>query len=247
MEGWQIAFANQSSGGLAIFDPITQTDTGVYMPTSPIPFSEWTCLVFTYHDADGAWAWYVNGLVDSQGQHNIGLSNTSASLYIGGIPPSTLDGAPFKGCLDDIAIYERTLGPEDASAFCAGRSGTAFTNPAAPTISPTIRRTSTTTPTITPTVQRTPGCDGGFSQLAIGGYAILTEGTVPNRVRSEPRLVDNNIISLLYTGATVKILGGPVCVDGLVFWKVESTTIPGGSGWTAEGDGRDYYLAPYEP
>jgi len=34
--------------------------------------------------------------------------------------------------------------------------------------------------------------------------------------------------------------------DELIFWKVESKSIPGGVGWTAEGDGKDYYLNPYK-
>ncbi len=40
---------------------------------------------------------------------------------------------------------------------------------------------------------------------------------------------------------------GPVCADGLVFWKVENPDIPGGVGWTAEGDGVEYYLEPHQP
>jgi hypothetical protein len=27
-------------------------------------------------------------------------------------------------------------------------------------------------------------------------------------------------------------------------WRVEKFTIPGGSGWTAEGDGKEYWLEP---
>lgn len=45
----------------------------------------------------------------------------------------------------------------------------------------------------------------------------------------------------------IEILEGPICADGLVFWKIESESIPGGIGWTAEGDGKEYYLEPYRP
>lgn len=45
----------------------------------------------------------------------------------------------------------------------------------------------------------------------------------------------------------IEILEGPICADGLVFWKIESESIPGGIGWTAEGDGKEYYLEPYQP
>ena len=43
------------------------------------------------------------------------------------------------------------------------------------------------------------------------------------------------------------ILEGPVCADGFVFWRVENDSIPGGSGWTAEGDGTEYWLVQYQP
>jgi hypothetical protein len=65
-------------------------------------------------------------------------------------------------------------------------------------------------------------------------------------VRSEPKVADN-LIALLYPGAVVQVIGGPVCADGLVFWKVMNDSIPGGAGWTAEGDGTNYWLEPYNP
>lgn len=69
---------------------------------------------------------------------------------------------------------------------------------------------------------------------------------VPNRVRSVPQKGDN-LIGKLNPGDVVKVLEGPVCADGLVFWRVESDSIPGGSGWTAEGDGQEYWLEPANP
>jgi hypothetical protein len=70
---------------------------------------------------------------------------------------------------------------------------------------------------------------------------MVTPGDLPNRVRSWPDTKPDNIISTLYTGAIVRILEGPWCVGGLVFWKVENETIPGGAGWTAEGDGHGFH------
>jgi hypothetical protein len=81
--------------------------------------------------------------------------------------------------------------------------------------------------------------------LQVGGYAIVSPGD-PNRVRSEPRKGDN-LIATLEAGTVVKVLEGPICADGLVYWKVESDKIPGGVGWTAEGDGKEYWLEPYKP
>jgi hypothetical protein len=91
-----------------------------------------------------------------------------------------------------------------------------------------------------------PDCSAGWTRLSVGSRAVVTPGDFPNRVRSEPEVGDN-IIQLLYPDTIVKILAGPVCVGGLVFWKVENDSIPGGSGWTAEGDGTEYYLEPYIP
>jgi hypothetical protein len=75
---------------------------------------------------------------------------------------------------------------------------------------------------------------------------VSEESTTPNRVRSGPGTGDG-IVALLDPGTVVWVLEGPICADGLVFWKVEDISIPGGVGWTAEGDGSDYWLEPYEP
>jgi hypothetical protein len=45
----------------------------------------------------------------------------------------------------------------------------------------------------------------------------------------------------------VKVIKGPICADGLIFWKLENDSIPSGVGWTAEGDGQEYWLEPYTP
>jgi hypothetical protein len=101
--------------------------------------------------------------------------------------------------------------------------------------------------TTTPPALATPGCAAGFSQLSIGQFAVVTEGEVPIRIRSEPVLSDDNILTMLYAGTVAKVVEGPVCVEELVFWKIENEDIPGGSGWTAEGDGTDYWWEPYIP
>jgi hypothetical protein len=109
----------------------------------------------------------------------------------------------------------------------------------------TLTPAATVTPPVTPSP--TPHCAAGWSRLEWGGYAIVTPGDLPNRVRSAHNSNPDNIISTLYPGAIVHIIEGPWCSDGLVFWKVENESIPGGSGWTAEGDGAEYWLEPYNP
>ncbi|HSK65365.1 MAG TPA: SH3 domain-containing protein, partial [Anaerolineales bacterium] len=65
----------------------------------------------------------------------------------------------------------------------------------------------------------------------------------PNRVREAPD-TSAKIIQQLYPGEIAGVLEGPVCENGLVFWKVENKSIPGGVGWMAEGDGTEYFLEP---
>ena len=88
-----------------------------------------------------------------------------------------------------------------------------------------------------------PICGENWSQLEVGKSAIVTPGA-SNRVRSAPYKGDNIVVNIS-AGTVVKILEGPACADGLVFWKVENAIIPGGVGWTAEGDGTEYWLVPY--
>jgi len=96
-----------------------------------------------------------------------------------------------------------------------------------------------------------PDCTAGWTQLTAGEQARVlgSEGDTPNRVRSDPVIADN-VIYLLSPGSVMQVIEGPVCADGLVFWKVWNIGIPGGYGWTAEGDGKEYWLIyhlPYHP
>ena len=106
------------------------------------------------------------------------------------------------------------------------------------------------TPSLTPTFAftPTPHCAEGWSQLRAGIEAVVTGGPndPPNRVRAAPS-TSAEIIAQIYPGHVVEVLEGPICTDALVFWKVESEVIPGGVGWTAEGDGKEYWLEPYQP
>jgi hypothetical protein len=91
-------------------------------------------------------------------------------------------------------------------------------------------------------------CGVGWSRLSAGAYAIVAgeSGEPPNRVRAEPN-TSAAVLTQLYPGSIVRVSEGPICVHDLVFWKVESEAVPGGVGWTAEGNGSDYYMEPYPP
>ena len=85
-------------------------------------------------------------------------------------------------------------------------------------------------------------CTSVWTRLKAGGEAKVSEDTsLTNRVRVGPG-TNEPIVALLYPGSIVKLIEGPVCADGVVFWKVGS--YPTGIGWTAEGDGRKYFLEP---
>lgn len=114
-----------------------------------------------------------------------------------------------------------------------------------------LTQTGGSNPSWLPTVPNSPtplpDCTSGWTRLTTGSLAqVSTTSATPNRVRAGPSR-GNDIIGQLPPGAVVNVLEGPVCADGLVFWKVESDLIPGGAGWTAEGDGTEYYLVPYQP
>jgi hypothetical protein len=91
-------------------------------------------------------------------------------------------------------------------------------------------------------------CAGPFTRLLPGEKAVVSgsPSDPPNRVRSAPAK-SAEVIFQVYPQTILKVVEGPVCADGLVFWKVENSLLPGGSGWTAEGDGASYWLEPYRP
>jgi hypothetical protein len=89
-------------------------------------------------------------------------------------------------------------------------------------------------------------CEGApVSRLQPFSFAVATEGS-PNNVRSKP----SNSADLVGTidPGTVVVIGkrDPVCADGFLWWQVEPRGAPEPHGWTVEGKGSDYWLAPLE-
>jgi hypothetical protein len=114
---------------------------------------------------------------------------------------------------------------------------------------PTTSQANSSQPKPTPTLasMATPDCDKGFSRLAIGETITVIEAGHPNRVRATPHILNDNVIGQISAGMTGKIVDGPVCLDGIVFWKIESQSVPGGTGWTGEGNGTARWLEQYQP
>jgi hypothetical protein len=87
-----------------------------------------------------------------------------------------------------------------------------------------------------------PDCTDGWTRLKAGQEAQVSEfNSLTNSVRLGPDTNEPRV-ALLYPGSIVRLIEGPICADGAVFWKVGS--YPRGTGWTAEGEGREYFLEP---
>jgi uncharacterized protein YraI len=77
------------------------------------------------------------------------------------------------------------------------------------------------------------------TRLSVGQTARVSAGS-PNNVRSSPSTSAQRI-GQIPGGASFQILEGPICGDGLTFWRVNYNGL---IGWTAEGQDREYWLEP---
>ncbi len=129
----------------------------------------------------------------------------------------------------------------------------ATATPVTPTLTPT--RTETPSPTETPTLTPTPefSCPNApESQVKIGDIARVTEGDTPVRLRRDPVVINENILTVLVEGKEMEIIDGPECAPipdsqaSYVFWKVLIADNPINSnvGWVAEGTMENYYIEP---
>jgi len=82
------------------------------------------------------------------------------------------------------------------------------------------------------------------SRLWIGIQARVTPGT-PNKLNSKPERpalhADSQTIANIPAGAIFRVIGGPVCADGILWWQVNYNGV---TGWTGEGQGSDYWVEP---
>ncbi|HMN60360.1 MAG TPA: hypothetical protein PJ988_08350 [Anaerolinea sp.] len=98
--------------------------------------------------------------------------------------------------------------------------------------------------TATPIQRAILPCEGGpYSRLAVGEVIhTLKEPALPQRLHKEPGK-ETDRTGWIQPGEHARILEGPACADGWVWWRVE--TLSGGyKGWAAEGDDVDYWLLP---
>jgi hypothetical protein len=100
----------------------------------------------------------------------------------------------------------------------------------------------TVVPSPTPRIVIWKPCpDAALSRLKVGDVAYVTKDPpVGNRVREEPNR-EANIMGVISPGGGMKIIEGPACSDGWVWWRIKNADF---EGWTAEGDRTSYWLIP---
>ncbi|MFZ6030092.1 MAG: SH3 domain-containing protein [Chloroflexota bacterium] len=118
----------------------------------------------------------------------------------------------------------------------------------APTYTPTPSLPPTITPSLTPNLTLTSNapCKNALApQLVVGKWAHVRPDTdTPNRLRDAPGF-DGKPIGYALPGESVEVLDGPICKEGMWWWKV-ATSENNLVGWTAEGDNEEYWLLPLE-
>lgn len=86
-------------------------------------------------------------------------------------------------------------------------------------------------------------CDEALPpRLAVDELARVTPG-YSNNVRTQPT-VSGEKVGEIPGGETLFVQDGPVCADGLTWWKVGYGSF---DGWTAEGQDGEYFLQPPSP
>jgi hypothetical protein len=112
-------------------------------------------------------------------------------------------------------------------------------SPAQPTTPATPA--GTVTATAKPTWMPCPGSK--YSRLYVGDIAYVSfDPPLPNRVRSQPG-TSGTYLGMLQPGERMEIIGGPECANQAIWWQVRSLS-SSLTGWTAEGDSKDYWLVP---
>ncbi len=206
-------------------------------------------------DGNGLWDVHQNGAVALDNQDGrivvptvTGIPNTTRIAIRADEPTSTAIIAVSDSGIDIIDI--------DLGRFIPVEGVTATSNtvvlagPQAWRVKPTDSQSpppdssteqavTEATPTTQPVV--TGGeCPQGVPPRLVVGESGLVVDALPNRVRAEPSL-QGRMVGEITPGNIFTVLDGPVCADGYAWWQVEFGSI---TGWTAEGEGTTYWLAP---
>jgi hypothetical protein len=83
-------------------------------------------------------------------------------------------------------------------------------------------------------------CPGASApRLTVGRTGVVLPGE-PNNLRTAPSKTAE-VVGQIPAGDAFKVLDGPQCADGIVWWKAEYKAV---DGWTAESGGGSYFVAP---
>lgn len=112
-----------------------------------------------------------------------------------------------------------------------------------PTIPAPIVPVVTTAISATATLTTWNACAGTYpSQLRIGNRSMVSlNPPLSNNVRDQP-LKTAKFLFAIPPGEIVDIIDGPGCSGNWVWWLIRTANVR--TGWTAEGDGTDYWLIP---
>ena len=99
---------------------------------------------------------------------------------------------------------------------------------------------------ITDTPNKTITCpDAPKTRMEIGMKARVTyRNNTALALRNKPSLSKSSFIKDLREGTKFTVIGGPECLSGFSWWKIE--TKEGAVGWSAEGNEKEYYMQPYK-
>jgi hypothetical protein len=106
--------------------------------------------------------------------------------------------------------------------------------------------------TITAQTAATPlACQGPHAPYRAGmQVTVIAENSNKLKLRSEPKISPDTVISELDQGTVMEIMDGPLCVTSSEtriaywLWKVK---LYSGIGWVAEGNGQNSYIVPRGP
>jgi hypothetical protein len=109
----------------------------------------------------------------------------------------------------------------------------------APSVVPTASSAIAATPVVVATPVTCP--DSPEPRLSVGMKGRVTPGDA-NNIRTEPG--GTVVVGQIPAGEEFDVFGGPACSPkGLTFWQVGYGEL---TGWTAEGQGTEYWLEPVE-
>lgn len=170
-----------------------------------------------------AWVTAVSGSVALEMWRN------APGAYIGAQQDAAGGGFPAP-LTDDVAP-----GTADYNALVSGRQFSAYRLYGA------FVDTNIQEITPPPSVSPNPACPLP-PRMVVGQPGIVDASVpLPNRLRSAPSLYSAQI-GLLRVNEIFTVIGGPECANGILWWQVNYN---GRIGWTAEGQGGQYYIRPY--